>query len=258
VSPQGGAAYRATIAPDWSAPPGPNGGYIAAINLRAMREEFADPAKLPRSLTLHYLRPPAPGEVEIDVVVERSGRTATTCQARMSQNGKLTTIALGVFSTDYESAADWAPSMPDVPPPESVEPLSFGADAGAPAIFGKLETRVLFGPLPFTQGDEALTGGWLRAADESLLTPELLTLYTDAWWPPPFGVLDRVAIAPTLELTIHFRSRLCEDEDPLVLARFESHASIDGLFDEQGEVWSRDGRLLAQSRQLALLRPWKP
>ena len=48
---------------------------------------------------------------------------------------------------------------------------------------------------------------------ETRLTPELLTLYTDAWWPPPFGVLDGVAIAPTLELTIHFRSRLREDED---------------------------------------------
>ena len=243
---------------DWSAPPGPNGGYIAALHLRAIRAEIDEPEKLPRSLTLHYLRPPAAGEVTIDVVVERRGRTATTCTARMSQGGKPLTIALAVLTTDYESAADWAPVMPEVDPPEAVEPLQFGADAGAPAIFKKLETRVLFGPLPFTNGDEATTGGWLRAAGEDRLTPELLTLYTDAWWPPPFGVLDRVALAPTLELTIHFRSRLREDEDSLVLARFDAHASIDGLFDEQGEVWSRDGRLLAQSRQLALLRPWNP
>jgi len=223
-----------------------------------MRAEIGEPEKLPRSLTLHYLRPPAPGEVTIEVTVERSGRTATTCMARMSQGGKLTTIALGVLTTDYESAADWTPAMPEVPPPEEVEPLEFGEDAGAPAIFKKLETRVLFGPLPFTSGEEATTGGWLRAVDEERLTPELLALYTDAWWPPPFGVLDRVAIAPTLELTIHFRSRLRADEDALVLARFDAAASIDGLFDEQGEVWSRDGRLLAQSRQLALLRPWNP
>jgi acyl-CoA thioesterase len=258
VEPLGEGIYGVGIVPEWSAPPGPNGGYIAALHLRAMRAEIGEPEKLPRSLTLHYLRPPSPGEATIEVVVERSGRTATTCTARMSQGGKLTTIAIGVLTTDYESAADWAPSMPEVDPPEAVEPLQFGADAGAPAIFKKLETRVLWGPLPFTNGDEAKTGGWLRAVGEDRLTPELLTLYTDAWWPPPFGVLDRVALAPTLELTIHFRSRLRDDEDSLVLARFDANASIDGLFDEQGEVWSRDGRLLAQSRQLALLRPWNP
>jgi hypothetical protein len=45
--------------------------------------------------------------------------------------------------------------------------------------------------------------------------------------------------------------------DDRALVRFISEASIDGLFDEQGEVWSAEGRLLAQSRQLALLRPWR-
>ena len=46
--------------------------------------------------------------------------------------------------------------------------------------------------------------------------------------------------------------------DPLALVRFRAEASIDGLFDEQGEVWDRNGRLLAQSRQLALLRRLGP
>lgn len=253
VEPLGDGAYEASIVADWSAPPGPNGGYIAALNLRAIRAEVGDPAKLPRSLTLHYLRPPQPGEVRIEVAVERSGRTATTCTARMSQGGKLTTIALCVLTTDYEGVADWTLPPPEVPAPEEVEPIRMWE--GAPSIFGKLETRVLFGPMPFTKGEEAVTGGWLRARDETHLSPELLALYTDAWWPPPFGVLGEVALAPTLELTIHFRAHPPEDADALVLARFRAEASIDGLFDEQGEVWSRDGRLLAQSRQLALLRP---
>lgn len=242
--------------PEWSAPPGPNGGYIAACHLRAMRAEIGEPEKLPRSLTLHYLRPPATAEATIEVTVERTGRTATTCTARMIQGGKLTTIAIGVLTTDYESAADWAPPAPEVPAPEEVEAVTLRE--GAPEIFKRLDTRVLWGPLPFTGGDEALTGGWLKAIGESDLTPELLALYTDAWWPPPFGVLDRLALAPTLELTIHFRARIPEDAGAQVLARFEAKASIDGLFDEQGEVWTSDGLLLAQSRQLALLRPWNP
>jgi acyl-CoA thioesterase len=36
--------------------------------------------------------------------------------------------------------------------------------------------------------------------------------------------------------------------------RFESRLAAGGLWEEDGEVWSRDGRLLAQSRQLAMIR----
>jgi hypothetical protein len=36
-----------------------------------------------------------------------------------------------------------------------------------------------------------------------------------------------------------------------VLATFNARRSSDGLWDENGELWSRDGRLLVQSRQLA-------
>lgn len=251
----GEGAYSGSIVADWFAPPGPNGGFIAALILRAIRAEIDDPARLPRSLTLHYLRPPAAGETRIDVTVERSGRSASTCTARMSQAGKVTTLAMCVLSHPYEGVRDWAPEPPRVPPPEEVPELTLEVNGKAPPIFRRLETHVLFGPPPFTSGDEAVTGGWLRARGEQRLTPELIALYMDAWWPPPFGLLDSPAMAPTLELTIHFRAQPPDPADAMALARFEAVASIDGIFDEQGELWSRNGTLLAQSRQLALLRP---
>jgi hypothetical protein len=36
---------------------------------------------------------------------------------------------------------------------------------------------------------------------------------------------------------------------------FRSRLAHDGFFEEDGELWSRDGALLAHSRQLALLIP---
>jgi acyl-CoA thioesterase len=253
AEPLGEGRYRGFMDAGWFGPPGPNGGVIAALILRAMRAEIGDPERLPRSLTLHYLRPPAAGEVEVEVTVERSGRSASTCSARMSQGGKPMTIALCVLSHDYEGMASWSPEPPAAPDLDEVPELSIPGTP--PPMFERLETRPVFGSPPFSGGDEAVTGGWLRTRDGDLLGPELVALFTDAWWPAPFSRLDQPSQAPTLELTIHFRARPEAERDALV--HFRSEASIDGLFDEQGEVWSRDGRLLAQSRQLALLRPWQ-
>lgn len=246
-------AYSGEITPRWFGPPGPNGGFIAALILRAMGAEVADPARKPRSLTLHYLRPPAEGQVRIDVTLERSGRTATTCSARMSQGDRLLTLAICVLTTDYEATVEWQPEPPDVP--ESSRPMQEVAFDGAPEIFRMLEFEPLFGPPPFSGGSEAVTGGWLRTRAGDELSPELIALFADAWWPAPFSVLEQPLAAPTLELTIHFRADP-EPGEKLALVRFRSEAAIGGTFDEAGEVWGRDGRLLAQSRQVALLRPW--
>jgi hypothetical protein len=37
--------------------------------------------------------------------------------------------------------------------------------------------------------------------------------------------------------------------------RFQTLEASEGYLEESGEVWSADGRLLAESRQLAVLNP---
>lgn len=247
----GQGRYRGSIAPEWFGPPGPNGGFIAALMLSAIRAEVGDDERLPRSLTLHYLLPPAEGEAEVEVTVERSGRSATTCSARIFQDGRVLNLGLCVLTYDFESAKSWSLDPPDAPPYEEVEAIEVVPEA--PPIAHAMEIRPLYGSPPFSGGPEAVVGGWLRARGDDEMTPELVALYTDAWLPAPFSVLDTFAPAPTLELTIHFRARP-EPGDVRALVRFEADASIDGLFDERGAVWDVNGRLLAQSRQLALLR----
>jgi len=63
---------------------------------------------------------------------------------------------------------------------------------------------------------------------------------------------------PTIDLTIHFRApeaAAIADPDAPVLGVFRSTDAAEGLIEEDGELWSPDGVLLAQSRQLALLVP---
>jgi hypothetical protein len=42
-------------------------------------------------------------------------------------------------------------------------------------------------------------------------------------------------------------------DEPYLLGRFTNSYVRDGFFDEDGELWTPDGTLVAQSRQLGLL-----
>jgi acyl-CoA thioesterase len=77
-------------------------------------------------------------------------------------------------------------------------------------------------------------------------------MLADAWFPAPWPRLAALAPAPTIDLTVHFRTSLPLD-DSLLLGRFRSNLVREGFFDEDGELWTPDGTLVAQSRQLGLL-----
>ncbi len=79
---RGTRVHEGRIDQGWWVVRGPNGGYVAALLLRALAAEV--PAeRAPRSLTVHYTAPPAEGAVRIDTRVERIGRSLTTVSGRM-------------------------------------------------------------------------------------------------------------------------------------------------------------------------------
>lgn len=256
VRPVGDDRFAAEVSPLWGVPHGPNGGYVAAIVLRAMEAAVGNAERAPRSLTLHYLRPPAAGPCEVHVQVERAGRTLTSLSARLVQDERPMVVALGAFAGGFPTAADYASAAPDVRLPEELRVVPAGA--GLPPIAQRTVLAPVFGPRALSGADEALVGGWLRLAEPRIADAAAVAFYCDAWIPAPFPRLTEPAPAPTIDLTIHFRARLphaaMAPEDP-VLARFTSSTSRDGLFEEDGSIWAPDGTLLAQSRQLGILMP---
>jgi acyl-CoA thioesterase len=252
VQPLGDGAWRADCDPGWSTQLGPNGGYLAAVILRAMAAALDDGARKARSLTCHYLRPPGDGALRLDVAVERSGRSLSTITARASQEGALCVLAVGAFAVDLEGAMDYAAAPPHVPDPGDVERLPPVAIVPMTAHF---EMRPTIGAPLYAGADESASGGWLRFAEPEPLDAPALAMFADAWWPSPLPRLTRPVMAPTIDLTVHFRAPAAAAaiaEEP-VLAVFRSSTAADGFFEEDGEIWSRDGVLLAHSRQLALL-----
>jgi acyl-CoA thioesterase len=60
-------------------------------------------------------------------------------------------------------------------------------------------------------------------------------------------------VVPTFDLTIHFRAELPAPPGWL-LGVFASRVAAGGAWDADAELWATDGTLVAQGRQLAMLR----
>jgi acyl-CoA thioesterase len=250
-------AYEGRIDPGWWVARGPNGGYVAAIILRAMTAEVADESRAARSLTVHYTAPPDEGLVRITTRIERAGRSLSTVSARMEQDGRLMALALAAFSRSRIAPAFADALAPDVPPPEAIEPYWPGPPA--PVITERYSCRYAIGPQPFAAGaasDVAETGGWLQLAEPQIVDPIVVAAYMDAWIPAIFIRAGGMIPVPTIDLTVHFRATLPLPNaapDDAYLVRFRSTTAADGFMEEDGELWSPDGVLVAQSRQLAAM-----
>jgi acyl-CoA thioesterase len=244
-------AFRCEISPNWPAIRGPNGGYLAAVVLRAMRMSVGQ-ALEPRSLTLHYLAPPDAGMCEIAVIIERAGRTMSTLSARLTQSGRLCVQALAAFSRPRTGPDIVEARMPDTPTPEDATPVLAGA---GPGFWSNYEVRMAHGAAPFSGSGSMRSCGWLRLRESRPADALFLAALTDAWFPQIFTRLTAPIAAPTIDLTIHFRAHLplagAQPDDWYLLA-VSTQLATEGFFEEDTVIWSRDGRLLAQSRQLAL------
>ncbi len=255
--PLGNGAFEVRIDRGWWVVRGPNGGYIAALLVRALERAVADAARMLRSLTVHYVRAPGEGEARVETTLERAGRSVTTASARLLQGGQLQALALAAFALPRPSAELHHALRPEVPPHEACPPRS---GSGIP-IRERFELRFAIGPPPFDgpRSREARTGGWLRLAEPRPLDAALLVAYADAWPPSVFACSELPQLAggiPTVDLTVHVRTPLpvpgLRAEDPVLVA-FRTREVSQGVLEEDGEIWSPDGRLLAHSRQLAIL-----
>ncbi len=235
---------------------GPNGGYLAALVLRALTERLGDEPggdeRAPRSLTLHYPAAPVEGPAEVRTRLLRAGRSLATMSAELVQDGSLMVTALAAFSTPWAAPA-WDDMPAPVAPPVDA---AFPVERALPLPYLEWwDQRLCLGLPLHGRGERAETGGWLALRDGAAFGAAEVAAATDAWPPAAFTRLEGPSAVPTVDLTIHFRRSLLPGADvsgPL-LVRFSSRVAHEGFMDEDGEIWGPDGRLLAQSRQLAVL-----
>ena len=248
--------FKGRVDRGWFVTAAPNGGYLASIILRALTVTVGDQERSPRSLTVHYLRPAVEGPLTIRTTIERAGRSLSTLSGRLYQGGTYVAQALAAFSVPFPGYEFNDAKMPDVPAPE-VAPEPPPIPGGMPPIFDRMDYRFAYGDLPFSGSDRSVIGAWMRLKDDRIADSLLIPTIADGCPPAIFGRLEGPIPAPTIDLTVHFRLTLPEAEaDPsdFLFGLFRSRVGAEGFFEEDGEIYTKRGILVAQSRQLALLR----
>jgi hypothetical protein len=252
--------YDAYLDGGWVVGGGVNGGYVLAVAGNALRSELADIGQPdPLSVSAYFLTPSRPGPARVRLRKVRVGGRRTTVAASLVQDEEGFEIErvslLGVYGSLGEPGEVERQILPPHLPP--VEECLDASDADeeflkiAPLLqrFGTRIDPAYAGWRAGKPSGQGVIQGWFKLADDRPLDPVALLMVVDALPPATFD-LGRPGWAPTLELTAHVRAK---PTPGWAVVRHATHNISGGQFEEDCEVWDSTGRLVAQSRQLALL-----
>ncbi len=251
VTPNGAGQYSAEVSDRWNVVGGhANGGYALAICLSALRCEMPYPDPLTVSAT--YLRRTQSGPAQVHAELIRAGRRLAFGEARLTQGGTELVRVVASFTdldkTSGRTVVDGA--APDLPSPDDCVDLAGGVRVPGLSIAERLEFR--FAKLPgWREGKpsgNAYSEFWMRFADGGEPDTFNLPVMVDMANPAIFE-LGEFASA-TIELSAHVRAR---PEPGWLACRASTRYVVDGYHEEDFEAWDSTGRLVVQSRQLALL-----
>ena len=250
--------YSGTVSDQWNIGANPNGGYVLALVTNALLQEAGPVHPDPLTITAHYMRPTTANEpADITVEVVRRGRRHTHLEATLVQATERVRVVAAFGNLEDATG----PSLTLGQPPSLPEPDACLArlhvpveSTGAESTFmHRFDTRLspTTGWLTGRKTGVPEIVGWTRFSDGRQPDVASLPLFADAF-PPAVFELAEVGWVPTIELTVHARARPAPG---WLRARFHTRFLVDGYLEEDGEVWDSTDRLVAESRQLAMVLP---
>lgn len=249
VAPRGDGEFDATVTDRWSIGGRPNGGYLMGIVLKAISQSLEHPD--PLTSTGHFLSPADPGPAHVTVNVWKRGRSVSTAQGVLRQGDRDRLLVLSTYG-DLASLQGHTKILDEKPDPGSELISSKGRPTPFPIVerFEYLlppDQAAAASGKPISTDGSAEFFGRIRFADDMPAPGEALPLLVDAY-PPGVFRLGLIGWTPTLELTVHARGRPVPG---WLTLRVRTRYLIDGLMEEDGELWDETGSLIAMSRQLA-------
>lgn len=251
VSPKQTAAgeYAVDVPDGWQQGVGAFGGLVLGMLARAASDFEPVPDRPFRLLTGQVLAPVMPGPTQIKAKLSRRGSGLSAVGTELFQQGNLLARADVVFAKARVSDGDWNElKAPELPAWESVEVAPVQPPFG-PVFAPHFEYRPV-GAMPFSGGTRAEASGWIRCKEPGPFGVPLVIGLADAYWPAPFARFTGPRAMSTVAFTLQlFVDPATLDSSEPLMYRATSPVSAGGYALELRELWTADGRCVAQNQQ---------
>ncbi len=242
-----GELRRLRFEESWYQGRGVYGGVLAGAFAREMAATLCtgDDDRPLRWMTVHFCAP-ATGIGVIETSTARRGSSVTHLRGQILRGDDVLAFASATFARARPSEFAWQrPIMPTVPAPETVEPF---AATPAPTFTSHLELRFCYGSEPLSGSERTEMGAWIRFREPLLVDTAAALAILDAAPPAAMARFNSLRPMATVALSCQFFESLPladANADDHYLFVVRSNVCADGYAEELGELWSRQGRLIA-------------
>lgn len=245
----GDSAWEGEVTEDWMQGRGAFGGLQAAVAMRAF-ESLVEPARIARTLAVHFAAPLQLGPARFEGSLERSGGNVSHASGRIVQHDQPVALMLATFGRPRDH---WL-TIPAEPAPvlRPPRPIRVPQGPGVPAFTRHVEMDLVEGGL-YAGRDEARFSGWVRFIESSPVDPPLLAAIADIWPPATVAMMKTPRPSSSVDLTYDFFG-LSSDVDQVAdgFFSFSAHSptASGGYCEERGSLWAPNGELAVRVRQL--------
>lgn len=242
--------------PDYHNMVGAFGGIVSASLMNAILSDERTIGH-PVSMTINYCAALGDGEFEISSDVMRKGKYTQHWNLSLTQNSKLTataSIVMGVRSPDVFS--HHSTNAPEVPKFEDCEPF---APIGPLKWLDRYDFRFIEGapdlvPTESNTLSPAKSALWIQDNPSRPLDYLSLAALSDTFFLRLLQVRGRMVPMGTVSLTTHFLAtpdELAEQGSDAILGLADSTRFHANFHDQQVQLWSKTGKILATGTQVA-------
>lgn len=237
---------------------GPFGGVIAATLLNAVLshpQREGDPV----SVTVNFPGPIADRDFTVHTQIIRTNRSSQHWLVQLQQDDQTAVTAMVLLATRRDSWEGTDLAMPkDLPDPEQITPPD---TTGFPLWVNNYDMRFIEGSLhfdpPMTEQSHARTRLWIQDKPQRPLDYQSLLSLSDCFFPRIFLRRAELMPAGTVSLTTYFHCNsdiLSRCSNQFLLGEARGQRYYRNYFDQQTELWSADGTLLATSNQIVYFK----
>jgi hypothetical protein len=252
-----GPVFSGDLNPHWTIGPKIHGGVMLSLCAKAAAAALGDGGPEPIAVSANFLWAPDPGPVQVVTAIRKRGRQVSLVDVELrqgeSQRERTAVRAAITLGTPEHHvppllSVNPAAAMSPEPPPD-IAPIGPGHPlAQINHLADGCDIRPDLSGLRSDGESAPISRIWVRPRDEA---PDALFALTcsDISMPVTFAV-DRRGWAPTVQLTAYLRG---EPADGWLRVVCTTTQIGQDWFDEDHTVVDCEGRIVAQSRQLALV-----